>query len=119
MKDADDGDEPALFVPKQNSLLHSLEQKEGGIDLYVDANRIEFTCFEQKEAISTVSDKLLKLVDQFTYLSSNISSTERDVNIRLAKVWNTVNRLSIIWKSDLSDKIKLDFLLAVIESKPK
>ena len=38
-------------------------------------------------------DKSLKLVDQFTYLSSNISSTESDVNILLWKVWTATDKL--------------------------
>ena len=54
----------------------------------------------------------LGLVDQFTYLGSNISSTE----IYLAKVWNVFDRLSIIWKSNPSDKIKWDFFQAVAAS---
>ena len=29
--------------------------------------------------------------------------------MRLAKAWTAINRLSIIWKSDLSDKIKRSF----------
>ena len=40
----------------------------------------------------------------------NISSTESDVNIFLVKVWTTINRLSIIWKSH---KIKQEFFQAV------
>ena len=51
----------------------------------------------------------LRLVNEFTYFGSNISSTESNVNIRLAKVWAAINRLSIIWKSDLSYKIRRDF----------
>ena len=43
------------------------------------------------------------------YFGSSISSTESDINIRLAKAWTASNRLSIIWKSDLSDKIKRNF----------
>ena len=66
-------------------------------------------CFKQKVVISTLSGKPLKLVDHLTYLSSNISSTESDVNIRLAKELTDIDRLSIIWKSDLSDRIKWDF----------
>ena len=60
--------------------------------------------FKQKAAISTLIDKPLKLVDKFPYLGSNISSIESDVHIRLAKAWNAIERLSITWKSDLSDK---------------
>ena len=47
-------------------------------------------CFKQKGAISTQNDKPLKFIDQFTYLGSNISSTESDVNIRLEKAWNVI-----------------------------
>ena len=40
------------------------------------------------------------------YLGSNISSSESDVNIHIANAWTDIDRLSIIKKSDLSDKIK-------------
>ena len=40
-------------------------------------------CFKQG-VISTLSGRPIKLVDKFTYLDSNISSTESDVNIRIA-----------------------------------
>ena len=41
---------------------------------------------------------------------------ERDDNIRLAKTWAVIDKLSIIRKSDLSNKIKLDFFLAAVVS---
>ena len=43
--------------------------------------KTEFTCFNQDGAISSLNNKPLKLVDQFIYLSSNISSTENYANI--------------------------------------
>ena len=55
----------------------------------------------------------LKLEDLFTYHGSNISSTESDVNIRIGKALTVIDRLLIIWKSDLPDKIKRDFFQAV------
>ena len=66
---------------------------------------------------STLSGSLLKLVDKFTYFGSNISSTESDVNICLAKALTAIGRLLIIWKSDLYDKIKLDFFQVVAMSR--
>ena len=42
--------------------------------------------FNQEGVISSLNDKSLKLVDQLIYLSSNISSTESDVNIHIGKV---------------------------------
>ena len=61
-------------------------------------------CFAQDGAISTLNGKALKLVDQFMYLNSNISSTESDVIIHIGKVWTAIDRLFIIRELDLSDK---------------
>ena len=75
----------------------------------MNVNKIEYMCFKKGGVISILSDSPLKLVDQYTYLSGNISSTEIDVNIHLAKAWNTIDRLMILSKFDLSDKIKRGF----------
>ena len=56
------------------------------------------------------------LVTHFTYLDSNISSTESDINISLLKVWNAIDRLLIIRISHLSNKIKQDFFQTVAVS---
>ena len=63
-------------------------------------------CFNQTGDISTLNGSSLKLVDKFTYLWSNVSSTETDISTRLAKAWTATNRLTVIWKSNLTDKIK-------------
>ena len=52
-------------------------------------------------AISSLNGKPLKLVDQFIYLSSNISSTESNVNIFIGKTRTAIDRLLIIQKPDL------------------
>ena len=56
------------------------------------------------------------LVDKFTYLGSSVESTEKDIETRLAKAWTAINRLSIIWKSDLTDKMKRSFFQAAVAS---
>ena len=61
-------------------------------------------------------EPLLKLVDKFTYLGSSVSSTEKDIDTRLTKAWTAINRLSIIWKSDLTDKMKRSFFQAAVVS---
>ena len=85
----------------------------GGIGLYMNENKTEYICFKQKRVVATLSGKPLKLVDQLTYLGPSISSIENYVNIRLAKMWNAIDRLSIIWKLDLSNEIKQDFFQIV------
>ena len=96
------------------SLLHSLERATGSIGLYVNANKTEYMCFNQRDDISTLKGGSLKFVDKFTYLGSSISSTVNDINTRLAKTWRAIYRLSVIWKSDLTDEIKCSFFQAVV-----
>ena len=66
--------------------------------------------------ISTLDGTPLKLVDKFTYLGSSVSSTEKDIDTRLTKAWTAINRLSIIRKSDLTDKMKRSFFKAAVTS---
>ena len=73
-------------------------------------------CFNQKGDISTLDGTSQKLVEKFTYLGSNVSSTEKDIDTRLPKAWTAIDRLSIIWKSNLSDKMKRSFFQAAVVS---
>ena len=73
-------------------------------------------CYNQTGDISTLEGTPLKLVDKFTYLGSSVESTEKDIETRLAKAWTAINRLSIIWKSDLTDKMKRSFFQAAVTS---
>ena len=77
---------------------------------------MEYMCFDKKGDISTLNCSSLKLVDVFMYLGSSVSSTESDINMCLAKAWTAVDRLSIIWKSDQSNKIKCNFFHTVVVS---
>ena len=70
----------------------------------------------QTGGISTLDGTSLKLVDKFTYLGSSVSSTEKDIDTRLTKAWTAIDRLSIIWKSDLIDKMKRSFFQAAVLS---
>ena len=104
-------------TPNQaETLLHSLERAAAGIGLHVNAHKTEFMWFNQKGDISTLDGTSLKLVDKFTYLGSSVSSTEKDIDTRLTKARTAIDRLSIIWKSDLTDKMKRSFFQAVVVS---
>ena len=116
--DTDYKDDITLLANKPTQvefLLHSLEYTAGGIGLHVNADKRRYMCFNQGD-ISTLNGCSLKLVGKFTYLGSSISSTESDINMCLAKAWTAINRLLIIWKSDLYDKIKHNFFEAAVVS---
>ena len=75
-----------------------------------------YICFNQTGDISTLNGSSLKPVDKFTNLGSSVSSTVRDINTRLAKAWTTNDSLSVIWKSDLTDKMKHSYFQAAVVS---
>ena len=75
-----------------------------------------YMCYNQTGDISTLEGTPLKLVDKFTYLGSSVESTEKDIETRLTKAWTAINRLSTIWKSDLTDKMKRSFFQAAVTS---
>ena len=73
-------------------------------------------CFNQAGDISTLEGTSLKLVGKFTYPGSSVASTEKDIDKRLTNAWTAINKLSIIWKSDLTDKMKPSFFQAAVVS---
>ena len=72
-------------------------------------------CFNQTGDI-TLNSSSLKLVDKFTYLGSSVSSTETDIDTWLAMAWTAIDRLLVISKSDLTDKMKRSFFQAAVVS---
>ena len=117
--DADYADDiaPQANTPNQaETLLHSLERAAAGIGLHVNAHKTEYMCFNQAGHISPLDGTSLKLVDKFTYLGSSVSSTEKDIDTRLTKAWTAIDKLSVIWKSDLTDKMKRSFFQAAVVS---
>ena len=118
IRDPDYADDIAILVntPAQAEFrLLSLELASGSIGLHVNANKTEYKCFKREGATSTQSSGSLKIVD--TYLGSSVSFTESDDIIRQAKARTIIIRLSIIWKSNLFDKIAWDFFKAMAVSK--
>ena len=108
---------PLTNTPAQaKTQLHSLEEAAAGIGLHFNADKTEYIGFHQRGDISTRNASSLKLVDKFTYPGSSVSSTETDISTRLVKEWTANDRLSVIWKSDASDKIKRSFFQTAVVS---
>ena len=117
--DADYADDITILAHtcvQAETLLYSLERAAAGIGLHVNAHRTEYMCFNQTGDISTLGSSSLKLVDKFTYLGSSISSTEKDIDTRLTKACTAIDKLSVIWKSDPTDKMKRSFFQAAVVS---
>ena len=94
----------ANTATQDETLLHCLERAAAGIGLHVNADKMEYTCFNHRGDISTLNGR------------SSISSTEKDINTRQAKTGIAIDSLSVICKSNLADKIKRSFFQAVVVS---
>ena len=93
--------------------------QESIISLLVNAHKTKYMCFNQTGDISTLNGTILKRVDKFTYQGSSVSSTETDMDTLVAcpyLSWTAIDRLSVIWKSDLTDKMKRSFFQAAVVS---
>ena len=115
--DADYAGDIAILANTPNqaeTLLHILERTTAGIGIHVNAHKTEYMSYNQTRGISTLDGNSLKLVDKFTYLGSSVSLTEKDIDTRLEKAWTAIDRLSIICKSDLTDKMKRSFFQAPV-----
>ena len=73
-------------------------------------------CFNQTGDISTLGGSSLKLVEKFTHQGSSVSSTEADIDTWLTQVGTAIDKLSVIWKSDLTYKMKRCFFQAAVVS---
>ena len=117
--DADYADDIAILANTPNqaeTLLHNLKRATAGIGLHVNAHKMEYMCYNQTGNITTLNGIPLKLVDKFTYLGSSVTSTEKNIDTRLTKAWTAIDRLTIIWKYDLTDKMKRSFFQAAVVS---
>ena len=75
------------------------------INLNEKSNKTDFMSFNQDRAISSLNVKSLKLLVDFTYFGSHVSSTESYVNMRIGDI---IERSMAIGKSDLwLDKTKI------------
>ena len=78
--------------------------------------KTEYMCFNQTGDISILNGSSLKLDDKFTYQGSSASLTMTVIDTWLAKTWTPIDRLSVIWQSNLTDKMKRSFFQTAVMS---
>ena len=65
--------------------------------------------------IKTVKGYILKRVDDYKYLGSFTSSSEKDFNARKGMAWSACNNLHKIWTSKLPTRLKIRIFRATVE----
>ena len=111
--DADYAKDIAILAntPAQAETL--LERAAAGIGLHVKAHKTDYMCFNQTGDISTLGDSSLK---QVHLPRKQCLINRKNIDTRLTKAWTAIDKLSVIWKSDLTDKMKRSFFQAAVVS---
>ena len=114
--DLDFADDLALLsnlVEEAQELLNRVEVSARSVGLLINGKKTEVMPINCSDPVIlyTLSKEILKIVEDFKYLGSRTASTEKDIAVRKA-----LNKLDKIWKSVLSDEVKLNTFTTLIES---
>ena len=71
---------------------------------------------EQHATLTSSSGNTIEKVDDFTYLSSWIASSEYNFTIRKAKAWASCHQMKKTWASNFSSELKIQLFTAIVES---
>ena len=121
LTDTDFADDIALVSQSllgAQSLLQSLEQASNCVGLHLNETKTECInmCSSDTDfIIKTLNNTLLKMVSDYVYLGSYISSSEKDFLTRKGMAWSACNALHKIWSSNLTRAFKLKIFKAAIE----
>ena len=120
LADTEFADDIALLadsVKEIQDLLCSLEEEAAKVGLHMNEKKTKYMLDNlEDDSIITRSGKTLEKKDDFLYLGSWISTTEKDINVRKAKAWVACHKLRKSWKTQLSRKIKIRLFTATVES---
>ena len=120
--DTDFADDISLIsgsLQNAQDLLLSLEKAANCVGLYLNESKTEYMINSTKTydtyEMKTINGYILKLVNDYKYLGSYISSSFKDFNTRKGMAWSACNDLHRIWVSDLHVNMKIDIFKTLIE----
>ena len=98
------------------NLLLSLESAAKCVGLNFNESKTEYInkTSDLTTQLKTLSGYILKCKDDYKYLGSFISSSEKDFNARKGMAWSACNNLHKIWTSKLHVSIKIQLFKTLI-----
>ena len=120
LTDTDFADDIALIsgsLFNAQNLLCSLEAAAKCVGLHFNESKTEYInkTNDITSHLETLSGYILKCKEDYNYLGSFISSSEKDFNVRKGMAWSACNKLHRIWTSKLNVSIKIKFFKTLIE----
>ena len=120
LTDTDFADDIALIsgsLFNAQNLLSSLESAAKCVGLHFNESKTEYInkTGDLTTHLKTLSGYILKCKEDYNYLGSFISSSEKDFNVRKGMAWSACNKLHKIWTSKLNVSIKIKLFKTLIE----
>ena len=122
LTDTDFADDIALIsrsIQGVQKLLSALEYASNCIGLYLNELKTEHMhkSFSHVPVldVKTLKNSILRKVEDYKYLGSFISSSQKDFQVRKGLAWAACNKLHSIWSSKLSNRIKLLSFQTIIQ----
>ena len=105
-------------VEQAQVLLISVEDQCGKLGLTLNSKKTVVVPFNisGNAELTTLSGEVVGVKEDFKYLSSYISSTEKDIDMRKAQTWRALHKLNNIWHSNMSETLKRRIFMASVES---
>ena len=121
LADLDFADDISLLsnqIEQAQELLIRVERSCMKVGLELNVKKTKFLAYNIEGNLSLRTDNGddLERQDDFKYLGSWFDSTEKDVRIRKAQAWKSLNGMQKIWNSKMSRNLKIRLFVATIES---
>ncbi len=121
LADLDFADDMALLsdeVEQAQEMLHQVQAACKRVGLGLNAKKTKYLTYNisNPDEIRTLEGTQLERQEDFKYLGSWIDNTEKDIQVRKGQAWKALNKMSSIWESSMSRKVKTRFFIAAIES---
>ena len=122
LTDTDFADDIALIsqsLEHAQDLLQSLEQASNGVGLYLNETKtkcMNWCLLNNNNPVKTLNGTSLKQVEDYKYLGSYISSSDKDFNTRKGMMaWSACNDMHKILSSRLTNDFKIKICRATVE----
>ena len=90
------------YMKSSNTLLYQIEVTSNEIGLSINTEKTQYMKLNQNSdsediTINSINGKIIAKVENINYLGSCIVSTEKDIQIRIAKAWSALNSMLEIY----------------------
>ena len=97
-------------------LQSRVETECANVGLRLNSKKTEYLTFNLPDELKTIGNVELRKVEDFKYLKSWVKASDTDFKVRKAIAWKVLSQMKNMWCSRLSQELKVNLFLAIVES---